>query len=122
VYRAFADAVVVLHLAFVAFVVLGGLLALRWPRMIWVHVPVAIYGVTIEYVGWLCPLTPLEKWLRERAGEAGYAGGFVDHYILPLLYPVGLTRSTQFVLGTFVLAFNLIVYSLVFLRWRRRRS
>jgi uncharacterized membrane protein YhhN len=84
-FRALADGVLVVHLAFVLFVVLGGLLALRWPRVAWVHVPVALYGAAIEYVGFICPLTPLEVWLRERGGEAGYQGGFVEHYITAAL-------------------------------------
>jgi hypothetical protein len=90
--------------------VLGGLLVLRWPRLAWLHVPAAIWGVLIEYSGWVCPLTPLENWLRARGGESGYAGGFVEHYILRTLYPAGLTRGTQVVLGTLVLVINLVAY------------
>ena len=88
-----ADAVVVLHVCFVLFVLLGGLLALRWPRLTWVHVPAALWGVVIELGGWICPLTPLENALRQRGGSAGYHGDFVEHYILPVLYPAGLTRK-----------------------------
>ena len=117
-FRGAADLVLVVHLAFVLFVVLGGLLALRWRRVAWVHVPVALYGAAIEFVGFICPLTPLEVWLRRRGGEAGYEGGFVEHYITAALYPAGLTREAQLVLGTAVLLFNAIVY---FFWWRRRR-
>jgi hypothetical protein len=118
-YRGFADGVLVLHLAFVLFVVLGGLLALRWPRVAWVHVPVALYGAVIEFIGFVCPLTPLEVWLRRRGGEAGYEGGFIEHYITAALYPTGLTREIQLVLGTGVLVLNAIVYAILV---RRRRT
>jgi hypothetical protein len=113
-----ADAVVVLHFAFVLFVVFGGLLALRWPKVAYVHLPVAVYGALIELVGWVCPLTPLEKSLRESAGLAGYEGGFVEHYILPVLYPAGLTRGVQLVLGMLVICLNIVIYVVV----ARRRS
>ena len=90
-----ADLVVVLHFLFVLFVVFGGLLALRWPKVVYLHLPVAIYGVLIEFVGWECPLTPLEKELRENAGQAGYEGGFVEHYILPVLYPAVISGGNR---------------------------
>ena len=121
IYRALADLVLVVHLAFVLFVVLGGLLVLRWPRLAWLHVPAAIWGVLIEYTGWICPLTPLENSLRTRGGEAGYSGGFIEHYIQPLLYPAGLTRSTQVVLGSVVLALNLTAYGIMVSRMRRQK-
>jgi Protein of Unknown function (DUF2784) len=108
-----ADLVVLIHFAFVMFVVLGGLLVLRWPRLAYVHLPVAVYGALIELIGWICPLTPLEKRLREAAGLAGYEGGFVEHYILPVLYPAGLTRGVQLVLGVLVIALNLMIYVVV---------
>jgi len=118
IYRALADAVLVLHLGFVLFVVLGGLFALRWPRLAWLHIPAAIWGVLIEFTGWICPLTPLENSFRERGGEAGYSGGFIQHYIQPLLYPAGLTRSTQFALGSIVLILNLAAYGVAMSRMR----
>lgn len=105
-----ADAVVLLHLGFVIFVVLGGLAVLRWRRLGWVHAPIAAYGMMIEYIGWTCPLTPLENDLRRAAGEAGYEGGFVEHYILPVLYPPGLTPGLQYVLGSIVLVINGAIY------------
>ena len=114
-----ADSVVLLHMCFVVFVVAGGLLALRWRRMAWVHVPCAVWGAWIEFAGWICPLTPLEIWLRRRAGEAGYERGFIEHYLLPLLYPSGLTRPTQLVLGTAVVVLNLALYAWVWRRWGR---
>ena len=86
-YRLLADMVLIFHAAFVVFVVLGGLLTLRWPRMAWVHVPVVLWGAGIEFVGGICPLTPLENHWRRLAGEQGYAGGFIDHYIVAVLYP-----------------------------------
>jgi hypothetical protein len=120
IYRALADAVLVLHLGFVLFVLLGALLVLRWPRLAWLHIPAAIWGVLIEYTGWICPLTPLENSFRTRGGEAGYSGAFIQHYIQPLLYPAGLTRSIQVVLGSMALILNLAAYSIVLSRTRSR--
>jgi NhaA family Na+:H+ antiporter len=116
-FRLLADAVVLLHLAFVAFVVAGGFLALRWRRLVWLHVPAALWGVAIELGGWVCPLTPLEQALREAGGGAGYPGGFIEHYLLPVLYPPGLTRAVQLALGLAVLAVNAPAYALL---WRVR--
>lgn len=118
-YSILTDAVVVLHTAFVAFVVLGGLAVVRWPRTAWAHLPAALWGVAIEYGGWTCPLTPLENALRSRAGDAGYAGGFVAHSLLPVLYPVGLTPPCQMVLGTAALLVNGVIYGVVVSRARR---
>ena len=109
-YRILADLVVIVHVAFVLFVVLGGLLVWRWRPIIWAHLPAAIWGVLIEFAGWMCPLTPLENWLRQRGQEAGYTGGFVDHYLIATLYPEQLTRELQMVLGVAVLAVNSLVY------------
>jgi len=106
-----AAAVLLLHAAFIAFVVLGGLLVLRWPRLVWLHLPCAIWGSLIEFTGWLCPLTPLENALRARGGGSGYSGGFVQHYVTALLYPAGLTRTTQWLLGALVVAVNALVYA-----------
>lgn len=120
IYQLLADLVVLLHLGFVLFVVFGGLLALRWPRARWVHLPAALWGAWIELAGWVCPLTPLENRLRELGGEQGYSGGFIQHYLLPLLYPAGLTREIQIGLGLLVVVFNLVVYLAVWRRTRRR--
>jgi|SRR3954469_18467035 hypothetical protein len=114
-----ADIVVVFHFAFVLFVVLGGLLVLRWRWVAYAHLPVALYGALIELVGWVCPLTPLEKQLRESAGLQGYQGGFVEHYILPVLYPAGLTRGVQLVLGMVVIGVNLMIYVVVLRKGHR---
>lgn len=119
IYRALADLVLVVHLAFVVFVVLGGFLVLRWRWVAWLHVPTAIWGVLIEYAGWICPLTPLENTLRQRGGQPGYSGSFIEHYILPVLYPSALTRTTQIVLGSLALLVNLIAYGLVIARRKR---
>lgn len=108
--RSAADAVLIVHLVFIAFVVLGGLLVLRWPRLAWVHVPVALYGAAIEFIGFVCPLTPLEVWLRRRGGDAGYTGGFIEQYITAALYPTGLTREVQIGLGLAVLMVNIAIY------------
>jgi len=119
IYRALADLVLLLHLAFVLFVILGGLLVLRRPVIAWLHLPCAAWGVLIEFAGWICPLTPLEVSLRMRGGEAGYAGGFIAHYVTALLYPAGLTRGVQVVLGAFALLLNLTIYSWIVARRRR---
>lgn len=120
-YSALADAVLVLHFGFVLFVALGGLVALRWPRIVWFHVPCAVWGVAIEFGGWICPLTPLENQLRTLAGESTYHGDFVARYLLPVLYPEGLTREAQMVLGMAALLLNVAIYA-VLLRRRRRTS
>jgi hypothetical protein len=117
-----ADLIVALHFLFVAFVVLGGLLALRWPRVAWLHVPAVIWGALIEFTGWICPLTPLENRLRRASGESGYQGDFIAHYILPVLYPNGLTRRDQLVLGGVALGINLLIYTVAAMRNRRRNA
>ena len=119
IYRALADLVLAVHLAFVLFVVLGGLLVLKWPRLAWLHIPAAIWGVLIEYTGWICPLTPLENSFRVRGGDAGFSGGFIEYYIQPVLYPAGLTRGTQIVLGSLALLVNLTAYGVAVARRRR---
>lgn len=121
IYHVLADLVVVFHLGFVFFVCVGGLLALRWPRVLWVHLPAALWGVWVEFSSTVCPLTPLENHLRRLGGEAGYSGGFIAHYILPVLYPAGLSRPVQIVLGIFVGLLNVAIYLYV-LVWRRRKS
>ena len=119
-YRALADLVLLLHLAFVLFVVLGGLLVLRRPAFAWLHLPCAAWGVLIEFAGWICPLTPLEVSLRLRGGESAYAGGFIAHYVTALLYPAGLTRGVQVVLGAFALLLNAAIYGYILMRRQRR--
>ena len=112
-----ADAVLAAHLAFVLFVVCGGLLVLRTPRLAWLHLPAVAWGAFVELSGSICPLTPLEVMLRRGAGEAGYGGDFIEHYLVSLIYPAGLTRELQMALGAAALLLNLIVY---FILWRRR--
>jgi hypothetical protein len=114
-----ADALVALHFLFVVFVAVGGLLVLRWPAVAWAHLPAAAWGAGIELAGGICPLTPLEQELRRRAGEAAYQGDFVSHYLLPVLYPSGLTRGAQLGLGALVIAANVAIYAVAL---RRRRS
>ncbi len=121
-YRFLADLLAFLHLVFVVFVVVGGFLALSRPRVALLHVPAAIWGVLIQWAGWICPLTPMEVHLRRLGGQAGYSGGFVDHYLVPVLYPPGLTRSHQIWLGIFVALLNLGVYGWLFRRWRARKQ
>jgi hypothetical protein len=115
-YRLVADAVVTLHVVFVVFVVLGGVLALRWRRIAWVHAPAALWGAIIEFMGWVCPLTPLENHFRRLAGESGYAGGFIEHYVIPALYPADYTLGVRMTLGAIVVALNGAAYWLYFRR------
>ena len=116
VYRTLADVVVTFHFGFVLFVVMGGLLVLRWRKAAWVHLPCATWGALIEFGGWTCPLTPLEKHLRALGHQAGYAETFVEHYITRVMYPAGLTRGMQLAIGVFVIVVNVLVY------WRAFRS
>jgi hypothetical protein len=117
--RILGDATVVLHLAFVIFVLLGGLLVLRWTRVVWLHLPAVVWGAWIEFAGSICPLTPLENWFRAQGGGAVYDSGFVEHYLLPILYPDALSRELQWALGGFVLLINAVVYGVVLGRHRR---
>src|SRR6266545_1624185 len=118
-YRLLANAVVAFHGLFIVFVVLGGLLAWRWRFVAVIHIPCAVWGILIEYRGWICPLTPLENSLRARAGQAGYSGGFVEHYLVPAIYPSGLTSRLQAVLGTAVLVVNAFAYGMLIRRLTR---
>lgn len=118
--RLAADALLLAHFAFVAFVALGGTLVLRWPKLAWAHVPAALWGALVELNGWVCPLTPLEVALRRSAGDAGYSGGFIEHYLVAALYPQSLTRDIQFALGTAVVVVNVAIYGIVIQRARMR--
>ena len=120
--RLLADSLVLLHLAFILFVVFGGVLVLKWTRLAILHLPCAIWGVLIEAGGWVCHLTPLEQRFREAAGQAGYSGGFIDHYLMSVIYPTGLTRGMQLALGGLVLATNLCVYGLVVVKRANRKT
>ncbi len=118
-YGFLANLVMLTHLAFVLFVIGGGLLVLKWPRIAWLHVPAAVWGTMIEFMGWTCPLTPLENRLLAQSAEAGYEGDFIAHYLLPVLYPEGLTPTVQIVLGLLVVLLNAATYGLVFAKWRQ---
>jgi hypothetical protein len=120
-YRLLADALVVFHFAFLLFVVLGGWLVWRWPRLAWLHLPCAVWGALVELTGLVCPLTPLEGWLRQRAGMQAYTGGFIAHYLLRVLYPAGLTRGIQLVLAVVVVAINGAAYATLIRRTGRAR-
>lgn len=119
-WRMAADALVVIHLGFILFVMLGGLLLLRWPSLIWLHVPAVAWGVIVECLHLGCPLTPWENQLRRMAGQAGYEGGFIEHYLIPLIYPAGLTPAIQLWLGGIVVLVNAAVYAWLIGRWRRK--
>jgi hypothetical protein len=119
--RLCADGVVVFHLAFIAFAFVGGLLVLRWRRLMALQLPAVAWATLVEVMHWRCPLTPLENYFRHRGGQAGYAGGFVEHYIEPLVYPSGLTPTIQVMIGCAVFLVNVAVYAVVISRWRRGR-
>lgn len=121
IYRVLSDLVVLFHLAFILFVAAGGLPVLRWPRLALLHLPAAAWGAAIELNGWYCPLTPLENHFSRLAGSRGYAGGFIEHYLLPIIYPAELTREIQVGLGILVIAVNIIPYSLLLCRLLRRQ-
>ncbi|MDS4015315.1 MAG: DUF2784 domain-containing protein [Candidatus Accumulibacter sp.] len=120
--RLFADCVLVVHLLFVVFVVAGGLFVQRWPKLAILHLPAACWGAFVELSGWVCPLTPLENRLRHAAGQAGYTETFIEHYLLPVLYPAGLTRDTQFALAGLVIVTNLGLYAWLLYGRRQRRA
>jgi hypothetical protein len=117
VYTFLADLLVLVHFAFIVFVIAGGLLVLKWPVLAWVHIPAAVWGALIEFRRWICPLTPLENQLRELAGERSYSGDFIEHYLLEIMYPEGLTADVQMILGSIVVLLNLLIYTAV---WSRR--
>jgi hypothetical protein len=118
VYRLSADLIVIVHLGFVLFVLLGGVLLIKWPRLAWLHLPAVAWGAFVEFSGWICPLTPLENWLRTQAGDATYAGDFLFRYLSAILYPEALTHETQVVLGTAVVVVNVAIYGWL---WRTDR-
>lgn len=120
-YRALADVLLVVHLLFILFVVFGGVLALRWPRAAWLHLPLAAWGAYTALAGVICPLTPWENALRRAAGAEGYAGGFIEHYLMPVVYPPEMSRPVHIGLGAAALLWNLAVYAWVIRRRRRRK-
>jgi hypothetical protein len=116
-HRLLADLVLILHLTFVVFVLCGGLFVLRWRWIAWLHLPAAFWGAVVEFTGWICPLTPLENWLRAQGGEAIYRSDFIAHYLTLVLYPGELTRGIQLLFGTIVVVLNAAVYWWL---WRMR--
>ena len=117
-YGILAGAVIVAHLLFIAFVAAGGLLVWRWPRLAWVHLPAVFWGVVVELTGRICPLTPLENYLRHLGGSNSYSGGFIEQYLIPVIYPANLTANTQYILGGLVIAVNLIIYTIIIRKQR----
>ncbi len=120
-YKLFADLTALVHLLFVIFVIIGGLFVFKWKRIAWIHLPAAVWGALIEFAGWYCPLTNLEIFFLEKAEIAGYKHGFVEHYILPVIYPAALTRELQIILGLFVVSVNIIIYMLVIYQRGRKK-
>ncbi len=111
-----ADLIVILHFGFILFVLMGAFLVLKWPRVLYLHIPALTWGALIEFMGWGCPLTPFEKSLRVAAGEKGYAGGFVENYLIPLIYPGELTREFQIWAGFLVIFINVTIYGWIKLK------
>jgi len=121
IYSFLADALLVTHLLFIIFVVVGGLLIIKWRWLILLHLPAVIWGILVEFNHWICPLTPWENALRRAAGETGYNSGFIDHYLIPLIYPTNLTDESQIILGSLVIIINLVVYTWIFLKMKHRK-
>jgi hypothetical protein len=120
--RVAADFIVIIHFGFIVFVVLGGLLVFRWPKLMWLHLPAVAWGVVIEFAGFICPLTPLENRLRIAAGESGYLRGFIDQYLIPVIYPDVLNRPTQIALGILLVSINLVLYGVVVAKRKRNKE
>jgi uncharacterized protein DUF2784 len=116
IYHLLADSVILIHFAFILFVVFGGFLCLGWRKLVWVHAPAVIWGAAVEWAGWICPLTPLENWFLVRAGSTSYSGGFVAQYIMPVIYPIQLTRQTQILLALSVILLNVLIYFVIFFK------
>ena len=121
IYSFLADLLVVFHLVFILYVIAGALSIFKWPKTLWLHLPSCFWGMTVEFTGWICPLTPWEIRLRMLAGEEGYTGSFIEHYLIPIIYPSGLTREVQMVLGGTVLIVNLSLYTLILIKRRKRK-
>jgi len=118
----FADIIVLLHFGFIVFAIFGGLLVLKWHWIVWLHIPAVVWGSLIVLFGWICPLTPLENMLRRINEGEIYTGGFIEHYIIPIIYPPGLTREIQIAMGIFLVLLNVIVYTFVYRHWRLNRD
>ncbi len=122
IYSFLADLLVVFHLVFILYVIAGALLIIKWPKTLWLHLPSCFWGITIEFTGWICPLTPWEIRLRRLAGEEGYTGSFIEQYLIPIIYPSGLNREIQMLLGSTVLIVNLSLYILILIKRRKRKT
>lgn len=120
--RLLADAITILHIAFIVFVFVGGFLIIRKPKIVWLHLPAVIWGLAMTFLGWGCPLTSLEKWLRRVAGQNGYDGGFIEHYFGPVIYPGGMPNAAEPLAGIFVLVWSIAIYSFAFARIRQRQG
>ena len=120
-YLFLAELVLLVHFLFIVLVVFGGLLVLKWPRLVWWHLAILAWGIYIEFSGDICPLTPLEVWLRRQAGETGYSGSFISQYILPIVYPTGLTHNTQIVFGTILIGWNILIYGIFIYAMKKRK-
>lgn len=121
-YGVTADILVVVHLAFILFVAFGAVAVWKSPRLAWVHLPAVVWAVNVEMWGVICPLTPLEQWLRQRAGLVGYDGDFVARYVIPVIYPDALTRDAQLVIGGVIGVINMVAYALLWVAAIRRRQ
>jgi hypothetical protein len=117
-----ADIIVLVHLGFIVFAALGGLLVIKGHKLAFLHLPCALWGVLIAFGGWICPLTPLEMHFRQLAGQAGYDGGFVDHYVMPIVYPAGLTRGLQIAFGVVLLSVNVYAYGRLLVDLNKRKK
>ena len=122
IYSFLADLLVVFHMVFILYVMAGALLIFKWPKTLWLHLPSCFWGMTVEFTGWICPLTPWEIQLRILAGEEGYTGSFIKQYLIPIIYPSGLTREVQMVLGGTILIVNLSLYTLILMKRRKRKT
>ena len=117
-----ADLIVLLHFTYILFVVFGGLFVFKWRLVAWGHIPCVIWGVIIEFTGWICPLTPIENMLRYSGGGAGYSNSFIEHYLLPVIYPTALTRELQTVIGIVVIVINIAIYATLYILQARKKS
>ena len=122
IYSFLADLLVVFHLVFILYVIAGALLIFKWPKTLWLHLQACFWRMTVEFTGWICPLTPWEIQLRILAGEEGYIGSFIEQYLIPIAYPSGLNREIQMLLGSTVLIVNLSLYTLILIKRRKRKT
>ena len=122
IYSFLADLLVGFHLVFILYVIAGALLIIKWPKTLWLHLPSCFWGINVEFTGWICPLTPWEIQLRRLAGEEGYTGSFIEQYLIPIIYPSGLNREIQMLMGSTVLIVNFSLYTLILIKRRKRKT